>query len=67
MMTFPRRTGPPIVDWVDYADAVHRGDPDAFAADVWPRRPAPTTTSGWSGSRCYQTYGVKCETIAMTC
>ena len=34
MLTFPRRTGPAIVDWVDYADAVHRADPNAFAADV---------------------------------
>ena len=34
MMTFPRRTGPPIVDWVDYADAVHAADPNAFATDV---------------------------------
>ena len=34
MLTFPRRTGPAIVDWVDYADAVHAADPNAFADDV---------------------------------
>ena len=34
MLTFPRRTGPQIVDWVDYADAVHGADPNAFADDV---------------------------------
>src|ERR1700728_3563379 len=33
MLTFPRRTGPQIVDWVDYANAVNRGDPNAFATD----------------------------------
>ena len=51
MITFPRRTGPQIVDWVDYADAVHAADPNAFSDDVL-KKAAPTTGSGWSGSRC---------------
>ncbi len=63
MLTFPRRTGPQIVDWVDYADAVHGADPNAFADDV-----AQKVGAGhhvwlvWMSM--YQTYGVKCETIA---
>ena len=61
MLTFPRRTGPAIVDWVDYADAVHRADPNAFAADVVRR--AGTTHHVWMvWEPMYQTFGVKCET-----
>ena len=63
MITFPRRTGPQIVDWVDYADAVHRADPDAFATDVAEK--AGTDHHLWLvWQPMYQTFGVKCETIA---
>lgn len=63
MVTFPRRTGPQIVDWVDYADAVHRADPVAFADNVAQR--ADATHHVWLvWMSMYQTYGVKCETIA---
>jgi hypothetical protein len=63
MLTFPRRTGPAIVDWVDYADAVHRADPNAFAADLVQR--AGTTHRVWFvWEPNYQTYSIKCETIA---
>ncbi len=31
MLTYPRRTGPAIVDWVDYAKTVHGASPAAFA------------------------------------
>ena len=63
MLTFPRRTGPAIVDWVDYADAVHAADPNAFAADV--AQKAGSTHHVWLvWQSMYQTYGVKCETIA---
>jgi hypothetical protein len=63
MLTFPRRTGPAIVDWVDYADAVHRADPNAFAADVVQR--AGTNHHVWLvWEPNYQTYSIKCETIA---
>ena len=64
MLTFPRRTGPQIVDWVDYADAVHGADPNAFAERRRRSRSGPATTSGWSGSRCTRPSGCKCETIA---
>ena len=51
MVTFPRRTGPAIVDWVDYADAVH-GPTPAPSPPTWSSGPGAATTSGWSGSRC---------------
>jgi mannosyltransferase len=63
MVTFPRRTGPAIVDWVDYADAVHAADPNAFAADL--DQKAGSTHHVWLvWQSMYQTFGVKCETIA---
>ena len=63
MITFPRRTGPAIVDWVDYADAVHAADPNAFADAVY--QAAGTGHHIWLvWQPMYQTYGVKCETIA---
>jgi mannosyltransferase len=63
MITFPRRTGPQIIDWVDYADAVHRADPDAFATDV--AQKAGTGHHLWLvWQPMYKTYGVRCETIA---
>jgi mannosyltransferase len=63
MITFPRRTGPQIVDWVDYADTVHAADPNAFSAFVLQR--AGSDHHIWLvWQPMYQTYGVKCETIA---
>jgi mannosyltransferase len=62
MLTFPRRTGPAIVDWVDYADAVHRADPTAFAAAVAQRAGTHHVWFVWEPM--YQTYSIKCETIA---
>jgi hypothetical protein len=65
MLTFPRAIGPQIVDWVDYEDASHRGNPAAFAA-MLVRRAGPTHRIWlvWQGN--YQTFGVKCETLAGT-
>ena len=62
MLTFPRRTGPAIVDWVDYADAVHAANPVAFA-DALIEKAGPThhVWMVWQGM--YQTFGIKCETI----
>jgi mannosyltransferase len=63
LITFPRRTGPQIVDWVDYADAVHGADPNAFATDV--AQTAGAAHHVWLvWEPMYQTFGVKCETIA---
>ena len=63
MLTFPRRTGPAIVDWVDYANAVHRGDPNAFATAV-AQRAGKTHHVWFVWQPMYQTYSIKCETIA---
>ncbi|HEY1651582.1 MAG TPA: glycosyltransferase family 39 protein [Acidimicrobiales bacterium] len=63
MITFPRETGPAIVDWVDYADAVNAASPAHFANVVTHR--AGTTHHVWLvWQPMYQTYGIKCETIA---
>jgi len=63
MLTFPRRTGPQIVDWVDYADAVHGANPNSFADDVVHKAGAGHHVwLVWMSM--YQTFGVKCETIA---
>jgi mannosyltransferase len=63
MVTFPRRTGPQIVNWVNYADTVHAADPNAFATYVGQR--AGANRHVWLvWEPMYQTYGVKCETIA---
>jgi uncharacterized membrane protein len=63
MLTFPRGTGPAIVDWVDYANAVNAASPQGYAD-----RLLSLAGSGhhiwfvWMSQ--YQTYGIKCETIA---
>jgi hypothetical protein len=63
MLTFPHRTGPAIVDWVDYADAVHRASPQGYA-DAVIARAGPTHHIWLVWQPMYQTFGVKCETIA---
>jgi mannosyltransferase len=63
MITFPRRTGPQIVDWVDYAATVHAANPGAFATLVF--QEAGTDHHIWLvWQAMYQSYGVRCETIA---
>ncbi len=63
MITFPRRTGPQIVDWVDYADAVHGADPNSFANYVVQK--AGQGHQIWLvWQPMYETYDAKCETIA---
>ncbi len=63
MITFPRRTSPQIVDWVDYADTVHAADPNSFADAVY-QKTAPGHHIWLVWQPMYETYGVKCETIA---
>ncbi len=62
MVTFPRRTGPAIVDWVDYAAAVQSAGPSAFAADVV-RRAGADHNVWLVWEPMYKKYGVKCELI----
>jgi hypothetical protein len=62
MLTFPRETGPAIVNWVDYASTVGAASPAHFA-DVVAQR-AGTTHHVWVvWQSMYQSYGIKCETI----
>jgi uncharacterized membrane protein len=63
MITFPRETGPAIVDWVDYADTVNAGSPGNYANRLINQ--AGTRHHVWlAWMSQYQTYGIKCETIA---
>ncbi len=65
MITFPHRAAPQIVDWVDYAQAVGAASPGAFADAVFQRAGTGTTHHIWLvWQPMYQTYGIKCETIA---
>ncbi|MHB8681521.1 MAG: glycosyltransferase family 39 protein [Acidimicrobiales bacterium] len=61
-ITFPRRTGPQFVDWVDYADASRAGDPAAFAARL-EAMSAPAHQIWFVWAPGYQTLGTKCESI----
>jgi mannosyltransferase len=62
MLTYPRRTNPAIVDWVDYAETVHGASPVAFADFLAHKSGAHTVWLVWQPG--YQTYGIRCETIA---
>ncbi|HUY63902.1 MAG TPA: glycosyltransferase family 39 protein [Acidimicrobiales bacterium] len=62
MVTFPRGTGPGLVDWVDYAAASAAGDPAAFAARL-EAISAPTHQIWLVWAPGYQTFGTKCEAI----
>ncbi len=65
MVTFPRRTAPQIVDWVDYADTVGAANPTAFADAVF--HGSGTGHHIWLvWYPMYETYGIKCEAIAST-
>jgi mannosyltransferase len=63
MVTFPRRVGPAIVDWVDYAKTVGAARPAAFANYV-EAKAGSTHTIWYVWQPGYQTYGIKCEMIA---
>jgi mannosyltransferase len=63
MITFPRETGPAIVDWVDYKNAVNAGSPATYS-DLLINRAAPGQHIWLVWEPNYQSYGIKCETIA---
>ncbi len=63
MLTFPRRTNPAIVDWVDYAKTVEAASARSFVHDLVARAGSSHTIwLVWAPG--YQTYGIKCEDIA---
>jgi mannosyltransferase len=65
MLTFPRETGPQIVDWVDYAATVGAASVGHFADVVSERAQAGTKHRVWYVYQpMYQTYSIKCEQIA---
>ena len=66
MVTFPHRTAPQIVDWVDYAAAVRAASAPAFADAVFQRATAGGHHIWLVWQPMYETYGIKCETIAST-
>jgi len=60
--TFPRRTSPRFVDWVDYARHTETASPAAFASYV--ERLSGGVHQIWLvWAPGYQTYGTKCESI----
>jgi len=61
--TFPRRTGPKFVNWVDYAKVTGAADPDAFARFLDQQAgPGHTVWLVWASQ--YRTFGAKCEEVA---
>jgi mannosyltransferase len=63
MITFPRRTGPQFVDWVDYLSATRKGNPASFVSDLLRR--AGTRHRIWLVWQVgYQGYAAKCLQIA---
>ena len=61
-VTFPRRTGPEFVDWVDYGAVNRAGDPDAFARFL-DRSAGPGHTVWMVWAAQYRTLGTECEQI----
>ena len=63
IITFPRETGPAIVNWVDYGHAVATATPKHFS-DVLLAKTASGKHIWLVWQPLYQTYGIKCEQIA---
>ena len=63
MVTFPRGTGAQIIDWVDYKQVVQSTDPATFAAALV-RRAGPVSHIWLAWQPGYETYGIRCETLA---
>jgi uncharacterized membrane protein len=62
MFTFPRRSAPQFVDWVDYLDAVNAGTPSSFASFLLHQAGGHHIWLVWQTG--YQGYGAKCSQIA---
>ncbi|MEP6624830.1 MAG: glycosyltransferase family 39 protein [Acidimicrobiia bacterium] len=60
-VTFPNSTAPDFVDWYDYADRNHAGDPARFARSLDRTAGAGSVWLVWSPG--YRTLGTKCEAI----
>lgn len=64
-LTFPRSTGPEVVDWVDYATVNKAGDPTAFAEALLARA-GPTGTVWVVWAPGYRTFKDKCQGVLGT-
>ena len=64
-LTFPRQTGPAVVDWVDYAKVNKAADPTTFAQMLLDRA-GPTGTVWVVWAPGYRTYKDKCQGILGT-
>ena len=62
MTTFPRGTGPQLIDWVDYLSATDAGNPTAFARSLLQRVGHHRIWLVWQTG--YQGYSAKCSQIA---
>jgi len=60
--TYPRSTGPDLVDWIDYKAAVHAVTPSSFVHSLIDRAGGHTIWLVYASG--YQGYGTRCETIA---
>jgi 4-amino-4-deoxy-L-arabinose transferase-like glycosyltransferase len=61
-VTYPRRTGPAIIDWVDYKAAVRSAKPAAFVRAVQAEAGLHSIWLVWATG--YQGYGTRCEIVA---
>ena len=62
-VTFPRRTGPAFVDWIDYKQMAQHASPTAFAQFLEAK--AGTTHQIWLvWAPGYQGFGTRCERVA---
>ena len=63
LITFPRETGPAIVNWVNYGQTVAKATPQHFSS-VLLHKTAAGKHIWLVWQPLYQTYGIKCEQIA---
>jgi mannosyltransferase len=61
-ITYPRSTGPAIVDWVDYKAAVREVKPATFVREIQAKAGGHSIWLVWASG--YQGYGTRCESIA---
>ncbi len=65
-VTFPRRTGPEFVNWIDYGAASEQANPVAFAHYLQKLALSAHGTIYYVWAPGYQTFHTECETIYYT-
>ncbi len=62
-ITYPRSTGPAVIDWIDYKQAVRASSPAAFTRELLAKtRPGHVIWFVWASG--YQGFSTRCEQIA---